>query len=150
MKKILILGLATLATAVALAQGGDMANKASSGNTMGKATDGNRAITKLERDWVAAMNKKDDAAVAKILSDARIGVNPDGSTADKAKFLSEVKDAVYRTVKLETINVKMFGNTAVATGKAADPKAGNAMYMDVFVREGGSWKAVATQVGHVQ
>jgi len=107
------------------------------------------AITKIERDWEKGMQNKDDAAVAKIIDDRWLGLNPDGSTMSKSDFLTQIKNGDLASVKLDSINVKSFGNTAVATGKASDPKMGNVAYMDVFMREGGAWKAVASQIATI-
>jgi ketosteroid isomerase-like protein len=122
----------------------------SSGAGMGSDDKTVAAITKMERDWEKAMNNKDDAAVSKIMADGWVGLNPDGSTEEKSQFISEVKKGDYQNVKLETVNVKSFGSTAVATGKASDPKMGNVVYMDVFMRQGGAWKAFASSVGPIQ
>jgi len=108
------------------------------------------AITQIEHDWETAMHNKDDAAVAKIMADGWVGLNPDGSLEAKSQFLSEVKRGDYANVKLENVEVRSFGNTAAAMGKASDPKMGNVVYMDVFMRHGGSWKAIASSIGPLQ
>jgi ketosteroid isomerase-like protein len=115
---------------------------------MNSAGDAKTAVTKLERDWETAMHNKDDKAVGRILLDGWSGLNPDGSTEDKPKFLSEVKSGQYDSVKLDSINVKSFGSTAVATGTATD-KDGKYAYTDVFIRQGGTWKAVASQLAKI-
>ncbi len=145
MKNVLMAVVATIALVVAaMAQGTAPAKKSSPGKTM--AGDANAAITKIERDWEAAMHKNDAAAVGKLLSDAWLGVNPDGSAEDKAHFLSEVKQGQYQGITLQGVKVKIFGNTAVATGEASDPKNGTVLYMDVFTRQGAGWKVVASQL----
>ena len=106
------------------------------------------AVTKLEHDWESAMQKKDDAALGKILADGWTGIGPDGSTEDKAKYQSETKSGQYESVKLSDMKVKTFGSTAVVTGTATD-KDGKYAWTDVFVRQGGGWKAVASQIAKV-
>jgi ketosteroid isomerase-like protein len=122
----------------------------SSGANMGTDDKTVAAITKLERDWEKAMQNKDDVAVGKIVADGWVGLNPDGSTDSKATFLAQVKKGDLQNVKLDTVDVKGFGSTAVAMGKASDPKMGNVVYMDVFMHMGGSWKTIASQVGPIQ
>ncbi|HZU22144.1 MAG TPA: nuclear transport factor 2 family protein [Terriglobales bacterium] len=143
MKHILRLGLVMLALA-SLAQ----AQAAASSAKMQGAGDAKDAITKLERSWESGMQNKDDKAVGKILMDGWQGLNPDGSTEDKPKFLSEVKSGQYSSVKLDSINVKTYGSTAIATGNASD-KDGKYAYTDVFIRQGGTWKAVASQLAKI-
>jgi hypothetical protein len=106
------------------------------------------AVKKVENDWINAMQKNDDKEVGKILVDGWIGTDPDGSIEQKPKFLSDVKSGQYATVKLDNINVTLFGSTAIATGRATD-KDGKYAYTDVFIREGGKWKAVASQIAKI-
>ena len=158
MKRILYTGLAVAVLtvlAIAQAQSGSAAKKSSSGAAMGQSSmsagassDASAAVTKLEHDWESAMQKKDDAALGKVLADGWTGIGPDGSTEDKTKYQSETKSGQYTSVKLGDIKVKTFGSTAVATGTATD-KDGKYAWTDVFVRQGGGWKAVASQIAKV-
>jgi ketosteroid isomerase-like protein len=150
MKRISMLGLVVLAAVFGLAQAqsGAASKPSSKMSAASSAGDAKSAVTKIERDWESAMQQKDDAAVGKMLSDAWTGLNPDGSTEDKAKYLSEVKSGQYSNVKIDSVEVKLFGSTAVATGKASD-KDGKYVYTDVFVRQGGGWKAVASQLAKI-
>ena len=105
-------------------------------------------ITNLERSWEKAMNAKDSATVEGILASAWVGLNPDGSKDTRAHFVAAVKNGDYATVKLDDIAVSVFGGTAVAHGKAHD-KDGKYVYSDVFVQEGGKWRAVFSQLALV-
>jgi hypothetical protein len=102
-------------------------------------------VTKAERNWEAAMQKKDSAAVDKILAPDWMGVNPDGTLETRAHFLSAVKSGDYATVKLDEILVSNLSGVVVAHGKASD-KDGKYAYTDVFVRSNGGWRAAYSQI----
>jgi ketosteroid isomerase-like protein len=106
-------------------------------------------ITNLERSWEKAMNAKDGATVEGIMASGWVGLNPDGSKDTRAHFVAAVKNGDYATVKLDDIAVSVFGATAIAHGKAHD-KDNKYVYSDVFVQEGGKWRAVFSQLGVLQ
>lgn len=110
--------------------------------------DATSAVTKAERAWESGMRAKDSAAVEKVLAANWLGVNPDASSSTRTQFLAAVKNGDYATVKLDEINVRMAGPTAIAYGKATD-KDGKYAYTDVFVEEGGTWRAVYSQIALV-
>ena len=75
-----------------------------------------------------------------------IGVGPDGSTEDRAKFVKEITDGVYAGTKLDSIDVQIIdAGAAIGHGMASDNN-GKYHYSDVFVKKGGSWKAVYSQL----
>ena len=102
-------------------------------------------VTKIERAWEKAMNAKDSATVDGILAPGWTSLNPDATLESRTHFLGAVKNGDLATVKLDDIAVSVFGGTAVAHGKAHD-KDGKYAYSDVFVQEGGKWRAVFSQL----
>ena len=102
-------------------------------------------VTKVERSWESAMQKKDSAAVDKILASDWMGVNPDGTLETRAHFLSAVKNGDYASTKLDEIVVSSLSGAVVAHGKASD-KDGKYAYTDVFVRVNGGWRAAYSQI----
>ncbi|MBV8206564.1 MAG: nuclear transport factor 2 family protein [Acidobacteria bacterium] len=153
MKKLLISMAVWAAVAtfcLGQAQSGGGEHQGMPGMSHGSMSGGDTgaAITKIERGWEAAMAKKDDAAVASYIADNWVAVGPDGSKESKAQFLSEVKSGQYADMKIDSVEVNAMGNIAVATGKAHDP-TGKYAYMDVFMRQGGTWKAIASQIGKI-
>ena len=102
-------------------------------------------VTKVERSWESAMQKKDSIAVEKILASDWTGVNPDGTVETRAHFIAAVKNGDYATVKLDEIVVNTLSGVVVAHGKASD-KEGKYAYTDVFVRVNGAWRAAYSQI----
>jgi len=102
-------------------------------------------VVKVERAWETAMQKKDSAAVDRILASDWIGVNPDGTLETRAHFLSAVKNGDYATVKLDEVLVSNLSGVVVAHGKASD-KGEKYAYTDVFVKANGGWRAAYSQI----
>jgi ketosteroid isomerase-like protein len=137
-------------SACVLAQGGAAPKGKSADAKMSAGGGGTSAeITKIEKDWETAMHNKDGDATSRILADNWTALNPDGSSEDKAKFVSETKNGNYAGLSLTDIKVHSFGTTAVATGKAADKTAKYA-WTDVFMKQNGQWKAVASQIAIIK
>jgi hypothetical protein len=159
MKKILaaavmlVLSVGVLAQAQDAAPAGKKAAKSKSADAKMASKDaggGTTAqITKIEKDWETAMHNKDGDATGRLLADNWTALGPDGSTEDKAQFVSETKNGNYAGLNLTDIKVHSFGTTAVATGKAADKDAKYA-WTDVFVKQNGQWRAVASQIAVIK
>ena len=55
-------------------------------------SDASVEVTRVERSWESAIQKKDSAAVDKILAADWIGLNPDGTLETRSHFLTAVKN----------------------------------------------------------
>jgi len=110
-------------------------------------------ITQLERDWVAAIVKKDAAALDRILADDFNGTSPTGSTFPKADAIGELKSGLYvvETMNMDEVSVNVYGNTAVAfTSQQEKSKyngkdnSGHYHFTNVWVNRDGKWQVVAS------
>jgi ketosteroid isomerase-like protein len=110
-------------------------------------------IIALEKAWNQAYKLGDARALEGILDDRIVLINDDGSIQTKAEFLASVHPAKYQEQQLapESINVRVFGNTAIATGvfRAKGVEAGKSYvrrerFVDTWVDKGGKWSCVAT------
>lgn len=108
-------------------------------------SDASVEVTRVERSWESAIQKKDSAAVDKILAADWIGLNPDGTLETRSHFLTAVKDGEYATTKLDDVTVSTLSGVVVGHGRSSD-KDGKYAYSDVFVRLNGEWRAAYTQV----
>ena len=126
-----------------------------------KAGDGGveEALTKIERETLAALLKKDTAAFGRAFSDDAVLVTPDGPTQTKAQLIADVKsgDLVITSSEMSDVKVRAFGDTAVVTYMTVDKGkykgqeiSGRYRWTDVFVRRGGAWLIVAAQGTAVQ
>jgi ketosteroid isomerase-like protein len=110
-------------------------------------------IIALEKAWNQAYKIGDTKALDALLDDDIVLVNDDGSVQSKKEFLASVHstNAQEQQVAPESMSVRVFGNTAVASGvlkvKGAEngkPYARREQFVDTWVNKGGKWVCVAT------
>ncbi len=111
-------------------------------------------LKRIENDWAAAAKAKDEAKMSDILADNWVEQTWDGKTIDKNKALSEMKKEgnSVEDIEMGPMNVRIFGNTAVVTGSNTEKStmngkdsSGKYYWTDVFMKENGKWRAVASQ-----
>jgi hypothetical protein len=99
-----------------------------------------KILTQMERDWARA---KDFKTLDRILADDWLSTDFQGKTTTKAQALAALKtNPAQQPMELGEIKVRVFGTTAVVTGKDT---TGRFAWMDVFVKRNGRWQAVASQ-----
>lgn len=111
-------------------------------------------LIQIERDWDAAVFRKDLAFIDNVLADEFVATYVDGSRGDKAKELQLVRDfnqQIYSST-VDEFAVKVYRDAAVVlfTKRMVGAKDGRQIevayrYMDVFVMRDGRWQCVATQ-----
>jgi len=110
-------------------------------------------IIALEKAWNQAYKHADRRALDRILDDRIVLLNDDGTVQTKAEFLASVtkSNAQQQQVAPESMNVQVFGNTAISTGvfQAKGIGRGNSYtrrdsFVDTWVYKGGNWVCVAT------
>ena len=110
-------------------------------------------IIALEKAWNQAYKLGDTRALDEILDDRIVLINDDGSIQTKAEFLASVHPAKSQEQQVapESMNVRVFGNTAIATGvfrakgvEAGKPYVRRERFVDTWVNKGGKWLCVAT------
>jgi hypothetical protein len=106
------------------------------------------AVMRVEQRWLA--HEDDAAVVGQMLAPDFVHVLPQGmiTRAQQLAYLrSHQPEGVGR--RFEQLRVRVYGETAVATGMVvATPKRGAArrtLFTDVFVRRQGKWLAVNAQ-----
>jgi len=137
---ILVLSLVALATA------------SSGAAAPGDSTE--QAIAQMEREWTETAMKHDAAPLERIVADDWAGINWDGAKGTKTQLIADVKSGNYKieSVTFDPIKVRVFGDTAVATGGDTEKSqyngkdaSGHYMWTDVYVKRNGRWQAVASQ-----
>jgi len=111
-------------------------------------------LKKLETDRATAAVKGDVATLEKQTSDDYTFINLYGQMSDKSQMVNAFKTGQTKLTvdELSDMKVRVYGNTAVITGKAdlagtmsgKDTK-GQIMFTRVYVKKGGSWQSVALQ-----
>jgi len=111
-------------------------------------------IKQLERDRQDAFVHNDIAALEQSTADDYTTINSSGKIADKAQMMSNLRAGRTKvlSVKLDDMKVRVYGNTAVLTGRYQDAnvkdgvrKESHALFMRIFVKNNGQWQAVAYQ-----
>jgi len=114
-------------------------------------------IAALEGAWNQAYKSGDAKALDALLDNAIVLVNDDGSMQTKAEFLAGVKPSASQAgsqeqqVAPESMSVRVFGNTAIATGifraKGMEGKKSyvrRERFIDTWIYKDGRWTCVAT------
>lgn len=110
-------------------------------------------IIALEKAWNQAYKLGDTHALDEILDDAIVLINDDGSLQTKREFLKSVTatNSQEQQVAPESMNVHVFGETAIATGvfrakgvEGGKPYVRRERFVDTWVHTGGKWVCIAT------
>lgn len=118
-----------------------------------------KTLIQMERDWGQAIASNDVARLDKFVADDWVEIGPDGKTTTKAEVMADVKSgaSVTQSYEIGPVIVRVFGNTAVATGSDTEKSttkgkdtSGKYVWTDVWVMRDGRWRAVATQVTAVK
>jgi uncharacterized protein (TIGR02246 family) len=112
-----------------------------------------QAIVQLERDWAMAMQKRDAAALDRILA-KEWTETVNGEVMTRAQALAGLKsdDLRMESVELRDLSVHVFGDAALATMTAVikgtqkgKDISGSERSTDFFVKRDGRWQAAGTQ-----
>jgi hypothetical protein len=112
------------------------------------------AIKQLEQSRQDAFVRNDVAALDRETADDYTTINSEGKVSDKPQMMSSLKAAKRKvlSVKLDNLKARIYGNTAVLTGRYDDVseangvrKEGHALFTRIFVKNNGQWQAVAYQ-----
>jgi ketosteroid isomerase-like protein len=112
-----------------------------------------QTLIALENRWTTAVQNSDAAVVDSIIADSFVGTDERGERTNKQGDLAILKsgDLKIQSFKLSALQVHAYGDAAVVTG-AADVRgtfkgqslAQTIAFTDVFVRQSGHWRAVAS------
>lgn len=112
-----------------------------------------QTLTTLEAKWVTALTKSDTATLDSIFSDSYVDTDEHGQRTDKQGVLSVLKSGDLKVgfIKLSNMQVHAYGDAAVVTGNASQagnfkgqPLMPNIVFTDTFIRQNGTWRAVAS------
>jgi ketosteroid isomerase-like protein len=111
-------------------------------------------LIQMERDWDAAVERRDAKLISTFLTDEFIATYGDGKRGDKAYELKLAAENNQQTDSrvLDDFIVKVNGNTAVVwfTQTLTGPSQGKPLtlvfhYLDVWVLRDGRWQCLASQ-----
>jgi ketosteroid isomerase-like protein len=112
-------------------------------------------IKKLEEDRNQAILRNDTAALDRMTTDNYTLINQRGELLTKAQILDGFKSAAikFNSRELSDLNVRVYGNTAVVTGRVTQKAtengkdtSGENRFTRVYVKEKGRWVSTAMQI----
>ena len=110
-------------------------------------------IIALEKAWNQAYKLGDRRSLDVLLDDHIVLINDDGTVQTKTQFLASVKatNSQEQQVAPESMSVRVFGNTAIATGVFRAKGVGGGKryvrrerFVDTWLFNAGKWVCVAT------
>jgi hypothetical protein len=122
--------------------------------TASSSADVQEQVKQLERDRQDAFVRNNIVSLDRNTADDYTTINSSGKIADKTQMMSNLRAGKTKvlSVKLDDMKVRVYGDTAVLTGRYQDrsekdgvQKEGHALFMRIFVKENGHWQAVAYQ-----
>ena len=120
--------------------------------------DDEQAVRRLLNELYAALGRNDAAALDRIYADDYTLVNESGVLTTKAPRLASIKsgELKYESVSFDELNVRLYGNTAVATYHATNKVqfkgqdiGGQFRVTVTLVKIKGRWQVVAAQVTRI-
>ena len=118
-------------------------------------SDDQQALMKIQYDWADARLKRDSSFPKQIEVDDFTVVWFDGRIVNKEEDVKtyESRGAVFTEFKIDDLKVRFYGDTAIVVGQGSikahtktQDLSGKNVWTDTFVKMGGEWKAVASQV----
>jgi ketosteroid isomerase-like protein len=125
---------------------------------MKERSEDEQALKKIQHEWAEARIKGDSSYTRRIEADDCTIVWPDGSIVNKrADLESMTGDIVFSVFKIQNLQVRLYGDTGIVVGEGMikarkakqDLLGGKFVWTDTFVKQGGQWKVVASQITSV-
>jgi len=112
-----------------------------------------KAVAGMEQQWASASKASNPDPIASMLANNFVGLNSDGTTADRSKVLDNIKKSKWEVNEISDVKVTVSGNTAIATGawrgKGTD-QDGKSMdaherWLDTWTKmPDGKWQCIAS------
>ena len=105
-----------------------------------------------------ALIKRDMSVLESFTAEDYTGTSPDGAFYTRAQARDSITsgDYVLESAELDDMKVRVYGDTAVLTGRSTEKSkykgqdvSGQYRFIDVFVKQGGRWRVVASQVTRI-
>lgn len=115
-------------------------------------------VGQLHNESFQAILRADTAVLDRVWADDYRLTNPGGNVMEKAGFIGALKSGglKFETLDLSDTNVRVYGDTAVVTGRATVKAKGDnqdiaeqVRYISVYVKRQGQWQAVAMQATRI-
>lgn len=114
-----------------------------------------QTLIKIQYEWAEARVKGDSSYTRQLEAEDCTIVWPDGRIVDKRGDLQSMTgDIVFSEFKINDLQVRIHGETGIVIGQGTisarkgqqNLLGGNFVWTDTFVKQGGKWKVVASQI----
>jgi len=124
---------------------------------MKERSDDEQALIKIQHEWAEARVKGDSSYTRRLETEDCTIVWPDGSIVNKRADLESMTDIAFSEFKIQNLQVRLYGDTGIVVGEGMikarkakqDLLGGKFVWTDTFVKQGGQWKVVASQITSV-
>jgi ketosteroid isomerase-like protein len=122
---------------------------------MGDHSHEEQALMKIQHEWAEARVKGDSSYTRRVEANDCTIVWPDGSIVNKQQDLQTMTgDIVFTEFKIDDLRVRLYGDTGIVVGQGTisahkgkqDLLRGKFVWTDTFVKQGGEWKVLASQI----
>jgi ketosteroid isomerase-like protein len=119
---------------------------------------GREELVALEKTWAQAFLRNDAEAIGRHVAQDWTIITPEGNVLDGSTFLGLIKsgDLTHEVMDFADTSVRVYGDTAVVTAQATSkgrfqghPFSESERSTDIFVKQGGQWKCVLTQLTRI-
>ena len=109
---------------------------------------------KIQHEWAEARIKGDGSYTRWLETEDCTIVWPDGSIVNKQADLQSMTDIKFSEFKIQNLQMRLYGDTGIVVGEGSikaqkgkqDLIDGKFVWTDTFVKQGGQWKVVASQI----
>jgi ketosteroid isomerase-like protein len=114
-----------------------------------------QTLIRIQREWAEARVKGDSSYARRVEANDCTIVWPDGSIVNKQQDLQTMTgDIVFTEFKIDDLRVRLYGDTGIVVGQGTiraqkgkqDLLGGKFVWTDTFVKDGGEWKVVGSQI----
>jgi ketosteroid isomerase-like protein len=113
-----------------------------------------QALMKIQHEWAEARVKGDSSYTRRLEAEDCTIVWPDGRIVNKRGDLQSMADIVFSEFKIQNLQVRLYGDTGIVVGQGTieahkgkqDLLDGKFVWTDTFVKQGGEWKVIASQI----
>jgi ketosteroid isomerase-like protein len=151
---VIAVALSMTAMAAVSARGQGTAKKKSTPTAKSTSASVEDQLKKMEKDRADAVIRVDIATLEGLTSDDYTLINANGQFLDRAQTMNAIKsgDIKITANEVSDLKVRVYGNTAVVTGRS-DAKGtmggrdikGPVRFTRVYVKKSGHWQSVAFQ-----
>ena len=115
-----------------------------------------QALLQLEKDWSSASKRQDTGWMERNYAAGYTWTGPEGNINDRKTDIADTANVTFESMEASDTRVSVSGDTGVVTGVSTvkgkfknQDISGTYRFTDTFVRRGGQWMILASQVTRV-